>query len=595
MSTRINVAGFSSCGDFKLAKTAAVGLSSICPDKFEAAVQEFGTKEEYDSALGDMKGKLGGATAHIGSPICWLDENAYLGGQSQLIDWSRRMLGQAPLKPPAMVPDNYEPGHGYTYDLVVIGGGSGGLACSKAAQKLGANVAVMDFVTPSPHGTTWGLGGTCVNVGCIPKKLMHTAALYGEASHEAETFGWKRSESKAPHNWQTLVENIGDHIKSLNFGYRVQLREEGVTYINKRGKFIDAHTIETTDKKGKKDTITAARIVISVGGRPTPLECPGGELAISSDDLFSLENPPGKTCVVGAGYVALECAGFINGLGQGEVTVLVRSVPLRGFDRDMVGRVVDHMRSQGVKLIEGVLPSSITKLDSGKLLVAFSDGRPSEEFDTVLSAVGRRADTKNLGLDVVGVDVNPSNGKIIGRNEQSNVPHIYAIGDVLDATPELTPVAIMAGKHLAHRLFGDGTETMDYPSVATAIFTPLEYGTVGLSEESAIAQYGADKIDSFVSGFHPLEWSLNEARHADVFCYCKIVFDKSTPAHRVLGLHIAAPNAGEIIQGFACAFRKGLTVKDIRDTVGIHPTNAEEFTTMSVTKSSGETVTKSGC
>lgn len=166
---------------------------------------------------------------------------------------------------------------------------------------------------------------------------------------------------------------------------------------------------------------------------------------------------------------------------------------------------------------------------------------------------------------------------------------------MLDNTPELTPVAIMAGVMLAGRLFGNATETMDYNSVATAVFTPLEYGAVGLSEEAAVAKFGADKIDCVVSAFHPLEWSVNEARHADVFCYCKIVFDRSTPANRVLGLHIAAPNAGEIIQGFSCAFRKGLTLQDIKATIGIHPTVAEEFTTMYVTKSSGVSVTKSGC
>lgn len=336
MSTRISIAGFSACDDFKLAKNAVIGLSSICPDKFAADIQEFPNKEEYTTALSGIRNKLVGASEHTGSPIVWLDDSAYLGGEGQLIDWSRSMLGQAPLKPPPMVSDGYNPGHDYTYDLLVIGGGSGGLACSKAAQKLGAKVGVMDFVKPSPQGTTWGLGGTCVNVGCIPKKLMHTAALMGEASHEAEAFGWKRTGSEPGHSWETMVENVGDHIKSLNFGYRVQLREEGVTYINKLGRFIDAHTIETTDKKGKKDTITAARIVVSVGGRPTPLSCPGAEHAISSDDLFSLQTPPGKTCVVGAGYVALECAGFINGLGQGDVTVLVRSIPLRGFDRFVV-------------------------------------------------------------------------------------------------------------------------------------------------------------------------------------------------------------------------------------------------------------------
>jgi len=183
--------------------------------------------------------------------------------------------------------DSVDPNHGFDYDLIVIGGGSGGLACSKEAKRLGAKVAVLDFVKPSPLGTTWGLGGTCVNVGCIPKKLMHNAALLGEHTHSAKEFGWEINE-EPKHNWETLRDNVQDHIRSLNFGYRVQLREQGVTYINKLGSFVNENTLECVDKKGNKENITAARFVIAVGGRPSPLNIPGGEYAISSDDLFSL-------------------------------------------------------------------------------------------------------------------------------------------------------------------------------------------------------------------------------------------------------------------------------------------------------------------
>jgi pyruvate/2-oxoglutarate dehydrogenase complex dihydrolipoamide dehydrogenase (E3) component len=188
----------------------------------------------------------------------------------------------------------------------------------------------------------------------------------------------------------------------------------------------------------------------------------------------------------------------------------------------MVGRVVDHIKASGINFVEGVVPKAISRASSGKLLVEFSDGRAPEEFDTVLCATGRYADTKNLGLENVGITINPSNGKIICRNEQSNIPHIYAIGDVVDGAPELTPVAILAGKLLAERLFANGSEVVDYPSTPTTVFTPLEYGCVGLSEEAAIERYGADSIDCVISGFHPLEWSLNETRHAGVFCYAKV-------------------------------------------------------------------------
>ena len=217
--------------------------------------------------------------------------------------------------------------------MIVIGGGSGGLACAKEALAVNPDlrVALCDFVKPSPHGSKWGLGGTCVNVGCIPKKLMHTAALLGDASKDAAHCGWEGG-SSATHSWEKLRDNSQDHIKGLNFGYRVELREKGVSYLNKLAKFVDPHTLEVTDKKGTK-TISGARIVVAVGGRPTALSCPGGELAITSDDLFMLRTPPGKTCVVGAGYVALECAGFIKGLGQSDVKVMVLSILLRGFDK----------------------------------------------------------------------------------------------------------------------------------------------------------------------------------------------------------------------------------------------------------------------
>jgi thioredoxin reductase (NADPH) len=394
-----------------------------------------------------------------------------------------------------MVNDNYDPAHGHEFDLVVIGGGSGGLACSKEAKNLGAKVAVLDFVKPSSHGSKWGLGGTCVNVGCIPKKLMHQAALLGESYHDATAgFGWEVAgagpDAKLVNNWEVMRERVQDHIKGLNFGYRVQLREQGVQYLNKLGKFTGPNTLECIDAKGRSKTITAARFVIAVGGRPTPLSCPGGEFAISSDDLFSLEKSPGKTCVVGAGYVALECAGFIAGLHQGDVTVLVRSIPLRGFDRDIVEKVQSYMEGHKIKIVSPVTPTSIEKLPSGQLQVQFSNGE-SDTFDTVLCAVGRSADTSSLGLETVGVTTNSNNGKISCKNEQTNVPHVYAIGDVVANAPELTPVAILAGKLLARRLFGDSTEVMNYKDVATAVFTPLEIGTVGLSEEDAITKYGA--------------------------------------------------------------------------------------------------------
>ena len=230
-------------------------------------------------------------------------------------------------------------GESVHYDLLVIGGGSGGLACSKAAAKLGKKVAVCDFVKPSPAGTTWGLGGTCVNVGCIPKKLMHQAALLGEGMKDAASYGWEVP-PEPKHSWETMVGAVTMHVKSLNFGYRADLMSNAVKYYNAYATFVDEKTVKAVDKKGKETTITADKFVIAVGGRPRYPDIPGAkEHCITSDDVFSMKTPPGKTLVVGASYVALECAGLLHGVGF-DTTVLMRSVPLRGFDAHMAGLVV---------------------------------------------------------------------------------------------------------------------------------------------------------------------------------------------------------------------------------------------------------------
>lgn len=589
------MAGWTQCGFFRKTVEAITGLTHIFPSKISLKVIEYNTKDEYMNWLVESgRPALGPAAVDFKtSPIVWFDDNIFLGGRDDTIEWCRKFcsVDDTAVTVGAMINDNYSTNHGFDYDVVVIGGGSGGLACSKEAKKYGANVAVLDYVRPSIHGTKWGLGGTCVNVGCIPKKLMHTASLLGEHMLEARGYGW--SESSPTHSWENMKESIQDHIKGLNFGYRVQLREAGVTYLNKLGKFVGPNQLECRDVKGNVQVITAARFVVAVGGRPSLLQCPGGELAISSDDLFSLSKAPGKTLVVGAGYVSLECAGFLAGLKQGDVTVAVRSILLRGFDEDCVAVVKTAMEAHTNLKFKNGVPSSITKNASGKLLVTFAAG-DIEEFDTVLAAVGRDADIQNLGLDTVGVNLNAKSGKIPCQNEQTSVPHIYAIGDVIHGGLELTPVAILAGKLLARRLFGGMPQEFMKPwSIATTVFTPLEFGTVGYSEAAAIDAFGAENVDCYISNFQPLEWSIAET-HGDVNCYSKIVVDK-TNDQTVLGMHIVAPNAGEIIQGFAVALAKGIKYSDLQNTVGIHPTIAEEFTVMSISKSSGESASKTGC
>ncbi|CAJ0953324.1 unnamed protein product, partial [Mesorhabditis belari] len=494
----------------------------------------------------------------------------------------------------------------HQYDLVVLGGGSGGLAAAKEAARLGKKVACLDFVKPSTQGTTWGLGGTCVNVGCIPKKLMHQAAVLGGSLKDARKFGWKLPEGEIGHNWKLMRDGIQDHIGSLNWGYRVQLREKKVDYLNAYGAFTGSHEITCTDKKGKQDKLTADKFLIATGLRPKFPDLPGAkEYTISSDDLFALQYSPGKTLCIGASYVSLECAGFLKGIGL-DVTVMVRSILLRGFDQDFAERIREHMIQYGVKFLSAI-PTRIEELEprtkkaAGRLMVYWDvidkDGvktEHSEEFNTVLYAIGREARTEDIGLEVVGVDKAKS-GKVVGLHEQSqSVPWVYAIGDVLEGKPELTPVAIQAGRVLARRIFTGANELTEYDEVPTTVFTPLEYGCCGLPEEDAIKKYGRDNIIVYHNVFIPLEYTVAE-RMETKHCYCKLICLKDDE-ERVVGFHILTPWAGEITQGFAIGMKLGAKKSDFDRLIGIHPTVAENFTTLTlVKKEDGEKLEASGC
>ncbi|CAD8144411.1 unnamed protein product [Paramecium octaurelia] len=480
------------------------------------------------------------------------------------------------------------------FDLFVIGGGSGGLACAKQAAKLGAKVALADFVKPSPLGTKWGLGGTCVNVGCIPKKLMHFAATLGELRHDQVEAGWVDTQVDSKHNWEKMVENVNNHIRKLNFGYKNQLMRGDVKYYNKLAELIDANTIKLTDNKGQIETVRAKTIVIAVGGRPSyPDNIPNiQKLVITSDDLFWLQENPGKTLVVGASYVALECGGFLHGIGN-EVAIMVRSILLRGFDQEIAEKIGIYMEEKGIRFIRGCVPDMIEATEDNKRKVTWIlNGQKYEEiFDTVLVATGRVSDTQKLNLEKVGVNLN-KNGKILcSADDKTSVPNIFAIGDCVEGRPELTPTAIKCGQLLANRLFNKATELMSYEYVATTVFTPLEYGCIGYSEEDAIKKFGEDKITVYHSIFKPLEWNYFEM-HSGESCFAKLIVLNDN--RRVIGFHYLGPHAGEVTQGYAVAMKMGVTKEQFDSTVGIHPTCSEELVQVTAVKGIDE-AQKEGC
>lgn len=344
--------------------------------------------------------------------------------------------------------------------------------------------------------------------------------------------------------------------------------------------------------------MTAKNIIIAVGGRPSYPGVPGDkEFGITSDDVFSLQKAPGKTLVVGASYVALECAGFLTALGY-DTTVMVRSIFLRGFDQDMANRIGDHMAATHTKFIRSSVPTSLEKPSpDGKITVTYDqDGESKkEDFDTVLFAIGRYAITQDLNLAAAGVNVEKNGKFVVNDADQTNVPHIYAIGDVQQGKLELTPTAIKAGALLSRRLFDNQTDLMDYINIPTTVFTPIEYGCCGLTEEEAIKKFGDDNIEVYHTEFKPLEWAYNKQfGDGKRTSYVKVVVHVPDQ-ERVVGFHICCPNAGEVTQGFGVAMKCGMTRAQLNSCVGIHPTVAEEMIGLKYTKRSNPNASKGGC
>ncbi len=441
-----------------------------------------------------------------------------------------------------------------TFDLFVIGGGSGGVRAARMAAQRGARVALAEISA---------LGGTCVNLGCIPKKLYSYAAHYGEAFEESHGFGWS---GPAPtFDWATLKRNRAIEILRLNGVYEKLLDGAGVRLLRGFARLVDADTIEIGGER-----IRARHILVATGGAAQVDTFRGSDLVITSDLVFDVEPFPRRLLVIGGGYIACEFASIFNGLGS-RVTQLYRGTQvLRGFDDDVRNFVAGEMGKKGVDIRVNAQIGSVER-SGGGLQVTMRDGA-TLEVDTVLCAIGRRPKVAGLGLEAAGVRTDERGAIAVDDAFRTSVPHIHAVGDVIDRV-QLTPVALAEAMVLVDGLFGSGSRKMDYADIPTAVFTHPNIGTVGLTEAQARERFGRVRI--YRSEFRALKHTLSGSSERTLM---KLVVDDASD--RVVGVHMVGEEAGEIIQGLAVALKAGATKAVFDATVGIHPTAAEEFVTM---------------
>lgn len=444
----------------------------------------------------------------------------------------------------------------YDFDLFVIGAGSGGVRASRMAAGFGAKVAVAEELY---------LGGTCVNVGCVPKKLFAYAAHFAEDFSDARGYGWDLSGTVF--NWQRLVENKNTEITRLNGIYHNLLSGAGVTLVQGRARLLDSHTVAVGDK-----TFSAERILLATGGWPFIPDFPGREHVISSNEVFYLEQLPKRCVVVGGGYIAIEFAGIFKGLGC-QTSLLYRGEQfLRGFDQGIRDHMVVTLQNKGMDLQFNTDVTRVNKQADGSLQVHLKSGEMLET-DLVLYATGRRPKLDGLGLENTAVKLDDKGFIEVNDEYQTTDPAIFAIGDVTD-TVQLTPVALAEGMALARRLYApDEYRPVDYNDLATAVFCIPNIATLGLTEEQARAE--GHKLDIFESRFRPMRNTLAGNPEQS---FMKLLVDQDSD--RVLGVHMVGPDAGEIIQGLAVALKAGATKAVFDATLGIHPTAAEEFVTM---------------
>ena len=445
-----------------------------------------------------------------------------------------------------------------SFDLIVLGGGSGGLAAAQRAAEYGASVAVFE------HGR---LGGTCVNVGCVPKKVMWNAAEIAHTIGQASHYGFDLGVNG--HDWGLLKRGRDAYVERLNGIYRRNLDNKSIETVLSHGRFTGPR--EVVDEAG--EAYRADHIVIAVGGYPKVPELPGAERGITSDGFFELEAQPERVAVVGSGYIAVELAGIFRSLGS-EVSVFVRfDKLLRSFDPMLSDLLMQHMRDAGIDIVTGAVPRALGGSDG--ITLETEDGRSFEGFDALLWAVGRQPNTAGLGLEKAGVETAPRGHIPVDAWQNTNVEGIYAIGDVAGRA-ELTPVAIAAGRRLSDRLFGGQPERkLSYEIVPTVIFSHPPIGTVGLTEAEARDRHGEDALRIYKSEFVPMFNALTEAKPRTAMKLVTVGEEE-----RVVGCHVIGPGADEMTQGFAVALSMGARKSDLDDTIAIHPTSAEELVTM---------------
>ncbi|WP_317928871.1 glutathione-disulfide reductase [Halioxenophilus sp. WMMB6] len=443
----------------------------------------------------------------------------------------------------------------YDFDLFVIGAGSGGVRASRTAASQGIRVAVAEELF---------LGGTCVNVGCVPKKLFVYGSHLPEEVDIGRGFGW--SVDNLSFDWPTLRDNKTREIERLNGIYQRLLDNSGVKLFNGRATLLDAHSVLING-----ETVTAERILVCVGGWPYIPDFPGNDWVISSNEAFYLEEFPSRVLVVGGGYIAVEFAGIFNGLGAKTQLAYRGPLFLRGFDGEVREFLAEQLPHKGIDLLFETEISAIEKLDDGSLQVEFNNGR-STVVDCVMYATGRTPKTTGLGLENTQVELDSNGAIVVDQNFQTREPSIYAIGDVIDRVA-LTPVALAEAMVLVDHLYGEQQKQIDYQNIPTAVFSQPNIGTVGLTQEEAVANYKVVKV--FRSSFKPMKLTLGNHNERT---FMKLLVDGETD--KIIGAHMVGSEAGEIIQGLGIAIKAGATKAHFDSTLGIHPTSAEEWVTM---------------